>query len=576
MAWTKHFSPAKGIKASYFGGGMSYPNASTSFQNYASTLPEVYTGHPNRIERYFQYAQMDRDSEINTGLDIISEFCTQENVANGTAFNIYFQDNDPTDNEVKIIKDQLKAWYKLNDFSTRLFKIFRNTLIYGDQIMIRDPQTMKWIYIDMNKMDKIIVNESKGKEPEQYVIRDLNLNLQNMSATEKVSTYSAPGSGNTTQSGGGYGGVRSGTHGAVNSGGRFDKTINQFAIDAQHVIHVSLTEGLDENWPFGISILENIFKPYKQKELIEDAVLIYRFSRAPERRVFKIDVGGMPPHIAMTFIERVKNELHQKRFPSLSGGNSNVMDSTYNPLSFNEDYFFPVSAEGRGSDVTTLPGGTQLGEIDDLRYFSNKLMRGLGIPSSYLPSALEDATASHGDGRVGTAMIQEWRFNQYCMRLQKLMARSFDLEFKYFLRHRGVNIDNSIFDLRFNEPQNFSAMRQSDLDGTRIGVFGSVADLPYMSKRFAMKRYLGMSAEEMQENAELWKEEMTDDELAEMEGTDLRSIGVTPGGLEGDLGDFDEDSDADMEDMETAIEQPAPGSDAPLEGGTAPAGPSGF
>lgn len=557
MAWTKHFSPAKGIKASYFSPSVDSINASSTFRNYASTLPEVYTGHPNRIERYFQYAQMDRDSEINTGLDIIAEFSTQPNISNGTAFEVYFHDQDSTSNEIKIIKDQLKSWYKINDFATRLFKIFRNTLMYGDQIMIRDPQTMKWIYLDMNKMDKIIVNESKGKEPEQYIVRDLNLNLQNLSATEKVATYAAPGSGNTTQSGSGYGGVRSGTHGAVNSGGRFDKTINQFAINAEHIIHLSLTEGLDENWPFGISILENIFKPYKQKELIEDAVLIYRFSRAPERRVFKIDVGNMPPHIAMTFIERIKNEMHQKRFPSLSGGNSNVMDSTYNPLGFNEDYFFPTTAEGRGSDVTVLPGGTQLGEIDDLRYFSNKLMRGLGIPSSYLPSALEDATASHNDGRVGTAMIQEWRFNQYLMRLQRLLARTFDLEFKYFLKNRGVNVDNSIFELRFNEPQNFSSMRQSDLDGTRINVFSSVADLPYMSKRFAMKRYLGMTDEEMQENMELWKEEMTDDELAEMEGSDLRSIGVTPGGLEGDLGDFDEESDADFSDIEDAVEEPA-------------------
>ena len=104
MSWTKHFSPAKGLKASYSSPTTDSMNASVSFRNYASTLPEVYTGHPNRVERYFQYAQMDRDSEINTGLDIIAEFSTQTNVANGTAFEIYFHDQDSTFNEIKIIK----------------------------------------------------------------------------------------------------------------------------------------------------------------------------------------------------------------------------------------------------------------------------------------------------------------------------------------------------------------------------------------------------------------------------------------------------------------------------------------
>jgi hypothetical protein len=86
------------------------------------------------------------------------------------------------------------------------------------------------------------------------------------------------------------------------------------------VVHLSLNEGLDYFWPFGQSILENIFKVYKQKELLEDSVLIYRVQRAPERRIFKIDVGNMPSHMAMQFVERVKNEMHQRRIPTITGG----------------------------------------------------------------------------------------------------------------------------------------------------------------------------------------------------------------------------------------------------------------
>ena len=168
------------------------------------------------------------------------------------------------------------------------------------------------------------------------------------------------------------------------------RRINEMAIDAKHVVHLSLTEGLDRYWPFGQSVLENIFKVYKQKELLEDAVLIYRVQRAPERRIFYIDVGNMPTHMAMAYVDRVKNEIHQRRIPSQSGGGNNVIDSAYNPLSINEDYFFPVTADGRGSDVTLLQGGQNLGEIDDLKYFNNRLARGLRVPSSYLPTGPDD------------------------------------------------------------------------------------------------------------------------------------------------------------------------------------------
>src|SRR5690606_19834628 len=106
---------------------------------------------------------------------------------------------------------------------------------------------------------------------------------------------------------------------------------------------LSLTEGLDAFWPFGTSVLENVFKVFKQKELLEDSIIIYRIQRAPERRVFKVDVGGMPPHMAMAFVERVKTEVNQRRIPSNTGGVGayNFMDSTYSPISTNEDYFFP-------------------------------------------------------------------------------------------------------------------------------------------------------------------------------------------------------------------------------------------
>ena len=573
MAWKKHFrvvtdgsmSPVNGSTANYAFGYLD-SQAQAAFRNYQSMLPDIYSGHPNRIDRYTQYENMDLDSEVNAALDILAEFCTQTNEDTNTAFDFHFHD-EATENEIAILKEQLTAWYSLNDFDRKIFKIFRNVLKYGDQLFVRDPETYKWYWSEMNKVSKIIVNESQGKVPEVYYVRDLAPNLQNDTITRppgKNDTYSfAPysgGSRNNTSNG--IGGD------SLNSNNRFGVGTNEFPIDAEHVIHCSLTEGLDVNWPFGVSILEGIFKVFKQKELLEDSLLIYRVQRAPERRVFKIDVGNMPAHMQMSFLERVKNEIHQRRIPTQSGGGQNLMDASYNPLSINEDYFFPQTADGRGSSVEVLPGGQNLGEIDDLRYFQNKLFRGLRIPSSYLPTGKDDSDRAYTDGKVTTALIQEYRFNEYCKRLQKYISSKFDEEFKLFLKWRGFNLDNSLFEMRFSEPQNFAAYREIELNSQRITAFGGIKDTEFLAKRFILKKYLGLNEMEMAENEKLWHEERGTPDMNKPQGSDMRNVGITPGGITGDLdtiGDLSADAGAEA----------PPGTEDGISQGGAPGAPGG-
>lgn len=163
------------------------------------------------------------------------------------------------------------------------------------------------------------------------------------------------------------------------------------------------------------------------------------------------------------------------------------------------------------------------------------MARGLRVPSSYLPTGPDDSDRAMNDGRVGTALIQEYRFNQYCMRLQRAIMQKLDDEFKMFLRWRGFNIDAGLFSITFCEPQNFASYRQSELDTSRIASFSQLEPMPYMSKRFMMKRYLGLSDEEIVENEKMWREERDEPELVTTQGQDLRSIGVTPAGLESDI-----------------------------------------
>jgi len=534
MSWKKYFTPVNLSGQMSTISGMNRPHGSKT--NYSSYLPDVYSGHPNRLERYGQYDTMDGDSEVNAALDILAEFCSQENDENRTPFQIFFKEQ-ATSAETKIIKKYLQQWSKLNKFNSRIFKIVRNAFKYGDSFFVRDPETQAWMYIDPNKVDKIIVNESTGKEPEQYVIRDLNINLMSLTVTQisPNNPSGTPGNSNYVTAGAQQKGMAGGGGGQPNQGNRFGVNQNQYAIDARHVIHLSMSEGLDNNFPFGNSLLEPIFKVYKQKELLEDAIIIYRVQRAPERRVFYIDVGNMPSHLAMSFVERVKNEVNQRRIPSVTGGGQTVTDSSYNPLSMNDDYFFPQTSEGRGSKVEILPGGTNLGEIDDLRYFTNKLFRALRIPSSYLPTGPDDGGSNFNDGRVGTAYIQELRFNKYCERLQSLINEQFDAEFKLYMQNKGINFDPNVFDLKFNPPQNFAAYRQAEMDSVRITTFGSIAAVPHISKRFSLKRFLGLTAEEVAENEQMWKEENGMSKDALPAGSELRGAGVTADGMQTDL-----------------------------------------
>jgi hypothetical protein len=537
MSWKKYFTPvnANNKDSGYSPiSGAGRPGPART--NYSSYLPDVYTGSPNRIERYMQYDTMDMDSEVNAALDILAEFCTQKDKENTTPFHTHFR-GAPTSTEVKLIKDALQKWTKQQQFETRIFRIVRNAFKYGDCFFLRDPETKKWLYVDAAKVSKIIVNESEGKLPEQYTIRDINFNFKDMVAVTPHGTTNTAPSGTSTYSGGGGQGRGFVGDAARPPGTRFSNGVNEVTVDANNVIHISLSEGMDNNYPFGNSLLESVFKVYKQKELLEDAIIIYRIQRAPERRIFYVDVGNMPAHMAMSFVERVKNEIQQRRIPSATGGGANVVDASYNPLSVNEDYFFPQTAEGRGSKVETLPGGTNLGEITDLRYFTNKLFRALRIPSSYLPTSVDDASNTVADGKVGTAYIQELRFNKYCERLQSMIVETFDLEFKLWLQSEGINIDSGLFELKFNAPQNFAAYRQSELDTARVATFASLQEIPHMSKRFAMKRFLGMTQEEITENERMWREEQGANLAPATDaGSEMRSAGITPGGMAADLG----------------------------------------
>jgi hypothetical protein len=167
-------------------------------------------------------------------------------------------------------------------------------------------------------------------------------------------------------------------------------------------------------------------------------------------------------------------------------------------------------------------------------------------------------------------MIQEFRFNQYCERLQKYISQKLNDEFKLFMRWRGLNIDSSLFDIKFNAPQNFAAYRQSELDSARVTVFQAMEAFPYISKRFAMTRFLGLTEEDIEENQRLWLEEREEPEDSEASSSDLRSIGISSGDIESDTETIESTPEEGAEQMSGEM-APAVGAPASLGGATAPA-----
>ena len=493
---------------------------------------------------------MDRDSDINAALDTIADFCTQSEEQIDEPFEVHYN-SDPNESETKIIKTMLDKWVKLNNFRSRLWYMFRDTLKNGDAFYLRDPETQEWLWLDHFMVEMVKVDDTMGKKPDEYLIRGLDYNHQSQYATKKAdpNQYRTP-YGTSNVGAARVSAVSASTGPAAFSlagtaaDPRQRHMMGPFAqevsvIDAQFVVHLSLSIGNDINWPFGPSILEPIFKTFKQKELLEDAIIIYRVQRAPERRIFYIDTGTMPPERAKRHIEAIKNDIHQRRIPNRTGNGGSILDAAYNPLSINDDYFFAQSQDGRGSKVETLPGGEQTGEITDLMFFSRKLARGLRVPVSYLNLGEDEGNSSvtFNDGKLGAAMIQEYRFSKFCMRLQSLLAPTFDKEFRRFLIKNGVEMDWGLFELRFSPPQSFTRYRQIELDGQRMQVYQGVAENRRLSERFKFTRYLGLSEEELIENEKLWSEEnaaklkqKTGASPAETEGGDgLGAVGIRPG-----------------------------------------------
>lgn len=512
-----------------------------------SPLQDIYRGKSNRKDRYNQFDVMDSDPVISTCLNVISDFCTQNNTSDTTIpFDIEYDKEVPAP-MVKSINKMLKRWTYLNEFDVRIFDIVRGVIKYGDQFFIRDPETYKWQTVDPRAVESVVVDSIDGKRPVQYMISNLELNNLENVATDPIKTAHTnrnfPSAVSASTQTSGFGPSLYPTN-ALSAG--YGNTV---AVDANHVVHVTTATGMDIDWPFGRSMLERLYKAYKQKDLIQDAMLIYRIVRAPERRVYKINVGDAMGNSAMEIVRRFKDELHQRRMPTKNQDGRSFLETGYDAQAITEDFYLPVNGDGLGPDITTLPGGTALSDIDDMRYFNNELIRGLDIPVSYIPQGLDTDTHSWNDGRIGQVMTQEIRFAKQCLRIQNLIAKTFDKEFKVYLMESGYEFEPEDFRLRFYPPTNFAEWTYLEIMNSRVSLFSDMDRIGIFSRRLLLRDVMNWSEDQIEENERLFIEE--NPEALQGKMGDITRDTLSPGpGLDAlgvsDLDDFD---DMDMDEF---------------------------
>ena len=283
-------------------------------------------------------------------------------------------------------------------------------------------------------------------------------------------------------------------------------------ISADSIVYVP-SGLLDSNSGRVISHLHKAIKPVNQLRMIEDAIVIYRISRAPERRIFYIDVGNLPKVKAEQYLKDVMNRYRNKLVYDASTGE--IRDDR-NHMSMLEDFWLPRREGGRGTEIATLPGGSNLGEIDDIVYFQRKLYRSLNVPISRL-----EAENGFSMGRASEITRDELKFTKFVQRIRKKFVPLFTDLLKTNLLLKGVISPEDWPRMQehiqydFMEDGHFAELKDAELLNDRIQTLDSIQSYigTFFSKEYVLRKVLNMTDAEIEEMRVQMKKELETDPL---------------------------------------------------------------
>jgi hypothetical protein len=400
------------------------------------------TFHTSKVELFTDYEAMDMDSIISSALDIYADESTVKD-ADGDTLTI----TSPNDEIRKILRN---LFYDVLNIDYNLWPWIRNAAKYGDFYLALDIEEEVGI-VNVTPISAYELRREEGYDPENPYAHKFV-----MEQTHGGGSYSPMGG-----------------------------TQNQ-EFEAFEVAHFRLLG--DTNFlPYGKSMIEGARKIFKQLTLMEDAMLIHRIMRAPERRIFKIDVGNIPPAEVDNHMQTIINKMKKVPYIDEKTGDYNLKFNMQNMI---EDYFMPVRGGESGTAIEALPGLTNDGQIEDIDYLKNKLFAALKVPKAWL---------GYDEGVEGKATLaaEDVRFARTIERLQKIFVSELTKIAIVHLYTQGYTDEDLInFELNLTNPSIIYEKQKVETLNEKISLASSLIESTLFSERWVYENIFGLSQDE--------------------------------------------------------------------------------
>ena len=496
---------------------------SSGFFGQSIDLDGVYRTEFDLIKRYREMAlHPEADSAIE---DIVNEALGSD--SNDQPVQLDLDHLNASDGIKKKIRDEFKYILDLMDFDKKAHEIYRNWYVdgriyYHKVIDLKKPHEglQEIRYIDAMKMRYVKKQKQSNKDKFKNPVHTDNPMDYEFPKTEEFFIYNPKISYPTGSMTGGN---------SATAGIKMTKDSIAYA-----------TSGLvNRNNGTTLSYLHKAIKSLNQLRMIEDSLVIYRLSRAPERRIFYIDVGNLPKVKAEQYLRDVMMRYRNKLV--YDAGTGEIRDDK-KYMAMLEDFWLPRREGGRGTEISTLPGGQNLGEITDIEYFKKKLYRSLNVPSSRM-----DGEGGFNLGRSSEILRDEVKFSKFVGRLRKRFSNMFTDMLKTQLLLTNVitpedwEVMSEHIQYDFLYDNHFAELKEAELQNERMALLATVEPYvgKYYSQDYVRRRVLRQTDEEILEEDKKIEQEIKDGIIpdpAEMIMDPEGSGGMRPAPLEGELG----------------------------------------